>query len=302
MSKKLAIGTDLILLDVKVGSGAFMKTVEDAGELAEACAALARDWGRAAGWRSPTCPAARHRGQRPGRRRDRRAAPRPGPRPAPRGRARLRRRGPGPSPRPGRRRGGTSRRARLDGGDALETFRRMVEAQGGDPRVVDDPAGTLPAAPVVRPITARSDVPGLRRDEAIRPARISAGRRRKGDPIDLAVGIVFGRRSGTGSRPAGNSARCTRDEDAAAARGRGPGRLGVVRGAGRARAARARLVRVARRAGGGGWGGEPEVRRVPGDRPGAEPVPARVRARVRRRPPGRSEPSPMGPPGSEPRP
>src|SRR6185312_9300587 len=48
MSKKLAVGTDLILLDVKTGSGAFMKTPEDARELAEACLALASGWGRKA--------------------------------------------------------------------------------------------------------------------------------------------------------------------------------------------------------------------------------------------------------------
>src|ERR671924_1356445 len=46
MSKKLAVGTDLILLDVKAGSGAFMKTPEEARQLAEACLALAAGWGR----------------------------------------------------------------------------------------------------------------------------------------------------------------------------------------------------------------------------------------------------------------
>ena len=40
----------------------------------------------------------------------------------------------------------------LDGGEALERFRSMVAAQGGDPRVVDDPQGVLPRAPVVLPI------------------------------------------------------------------------------------------------------------------------------------------------------
>ena len=130
--------------------------------------------------------------------------------------------------------GEAARRAEraLDGGDALETFRRMVEAQGGDPRVVDDPAGTLPAAPVVRPITARSGgFLASVETEAIgrASADLGAGRRRKGDPIDPAVGIVFGRRSGTGSRPAGNSARCTRGRGRRGrVRGRGPGRLGVV--------------------------------------------------------------------------
>src|SRR5919106_3764390 len=48
MSKKLAVGTDLILLDVKAGSGAFMKTPEEADALAAACVDLARGWGRSA--------------------------------------------------------------------------------------------------------------------------------------------------------------------------------------------------------------------------------------------------------------
>src|SRR3989454_9499164 len=48
MSKKLAVGTDLILLDVKAGSGAFMKTPEAAAQLASACVRLAATWGRRA--------------------------------------------------------------------------------------------------------------------------------------------------------------------------------------------------------------------------------------------------------------
>jgi thymidine phosphorylase len=46
----------------------------------------------------------------------------------------------------------------LDDGRALEAFRAMIAAQGGDPRVVDDPEGLLPRAPIRKPIVA--DVAG----------------------------------------------------------------------------------------------------------------------------------------------
>jgi len=196
MSKKLAIGTDLVLLDVKAGSGAFMKTPEDAAELAEACAALAKDWGRpmraavtdmsqplgeAIGNALDIVEAVRLlRGELHGRLRDAavvfagEAVSRLLGVPMGEGRARA--------------------AAALDSGEALEAFRRMIQAQGGDPRVVDEPEQVLPSAPVRRPITAERagtlaavDAEGLGRASG----DLGAGRKKKGDQIDPSVGIVF---------------------------------------------------------------------------------------------------------------
>jgi pyrimidine-nucleoside phosphorylase len=196
MSKKLAIGTDLVLLDVKAGSGAFMKTPEDAAELAEACAALAKDWGRptraavtdmsqplgeAIGNALDIVEAVRLlRGELHGRLRDAavvfagEAVSRLLGVPMGEGRARA--------------------AAALDSGEALEAFRRMIQAQGGDPRVVDEPEQVLPSAPVRRPIMAER-AGTLAAVDAERLGRASgdlgAGRKKKGDAIDPSVGIVF---------------------------------------------------------------------------------------------------------------
>jgi thymidine phosphorylase len=67
----------------------------------------------------------------------------------------------------------------------------MVEAQGGDTRGFDDP-GCLPTARLQEPVLAEADG-YLARLDALGVARASirlgAGRERKGDPIDLAVGV-----------------------------------------------------------------------------------------------------------------
>jgi thymidine phosphorylase len=81
----------------------------------------------------------------------------------------------------------------LDSGAGAESFARMVEAQGGDPAVSDDPWSVLPTAPV------RHDVSGpggyLASTEAEELGRaavfLGAGRLHKGDPIDPAVGFEF---------------------------------------------------------------------------------------------------------------
>jgi thymidine phosphorylase len=69
----------------------------------------------------------------------------------------------------------------------------MIEAQEGDPRVVDDPTDVLPRAPVVTPVEAgRPGYVGSIEAEALGWAavRLGAGRARKDDPVDPAVGLV----------------------------------------------------------------------------------------------------------------
>jgi len=111
-------------------------------------------------------------------------------------------------------------RSALRDGSALESFRRMVEAQGGEPRVVEDPDGVLPRAPVIAPLTSEAEGFLAEVDaEAIGRAGVmlGAGRLRKGDPIDPAVGIVF--RSKVGDRVARGEPMGevhAQDEDAAA--------------------------------------------------------------------------------------
>ena len=80
----------------------------------------------------------------------------------------------------------------LSSGRALETFARMIEHQGGDPRVVDD-YSLLPATAERRPLTASRSgfVTRLGAQGIGRAANaLGAGRRQVEDSIDHAVGIV----------------------------------------------------------------------------------------------------------------
>ena len=81
----------------------------------------------------------------------------------------------------------------LRSGAGRESLRRMVEAQGGDTAAFDDRA-RLPTARVQRAVV--SDAEGyVCCLDALTVARASmalgAGRERKGDPIDLSVGVVL---------------------------------------------------------------------------------------------------------------
>jgi pyrimidine-nucleoside phosphorylase len=196
MSKKLAIGPSHLLLDVKVGAGAFMKTQADARLLAETMARIGED----AGVRTVALLSAMEQ---------------------PLGRAVgnaleitetlaiLRGKGPedvtelcihevatllamaglAKTEHEGERR---ARKAISDGA-GLAKLREVVAAQGGDPAQIDDPS-RLPQARWVGMLEApRSGyITGIHAEKVgIASVRLGAGRARKGDPIDPAVGFVL---------------------------------------------------------------------------------------------------------------
>jgi len=84
-------------------------------------------------------------------------------------------------------------RAAIASGAALERFRRIIEGQGGDPRVVDD-YSLLPTAPSRHLVTATCAGYVARLDaELIGRASVllGAGRDRVEDAVDPAVGIII---------------------------------------------------------------------------------------------------------------
>ena len=197
MSKKLAAGADAIVLDVKVGDGAFMKTLADARVLAETMIEIGRRAGRRV-----VCLLTdmdQPLGAAVGNALEVREAL-----------ATVRGEGPPDfgelvldacarllalsdldvDEAEGRRR---AEEAVADG-SALAAWNRWIEAQGGDP---DE--GALPGAPVVRTVAApRAGT--IVRLGAIRvgnaAVHLGAGRRTKDDPIDHAVGVVCLRKRG----------------------------------------------------------------------------------------------------------
>ena len=192
MSKKLAGGAGTVLLDVKVGDGAFLAEPEAAMALAELCVGIGRARGRRTGalvtdMSQPLSDAIGNAlevgaaievltGRRGGRLKElslelTAAALELTGVPA----------------------AAAAERARevLEDGAARERFRAMVTAQGGDPAVVDDPWTLLPSAPVTaewRPGAGTVTITGCRRLGEL-AGRLGAGRRRAGDELDLGVGL-----------------------------------------------------------------------------------------------------------------
>ncbi|MGH7458365.1 MAG: thymidine phosphorylase [Longimicrobiaceae bacterium] len=209
MSKKLAAGAPVIVLDVKYGSGAFMPTVWRARELALAMVAIGTGAGRRV--RALLSPMEQPLGRTVGNALEVREAIESlrggGPEEL---WALVRELGAHQMMLAGVTRGVEDGRERLDqvraSGRAAEKFAQLVEAQGGDPRVVDDP-DTLPAAPVVRRVLTAKDgfVAGVdARRVAAAALALGAGRKSPGDTIDPAVGVRL--LAKVGERPAEDGA------------------------------------------------------------------------------------------------
>jgi pyrimidine-nucleoside phosphorylase len=194
MSKKLAGGAASILLDVKAGSGAFMRETAAAVELARLCVEIGQDAGRATAalvtdMSQPLGELVGNavevqeavealRGERPGRFLDL-CLTLTGHLAALAGTA--------ADADAGRR---DAQRA-LESGDGLDKFREFVAAQGGDPRVADD-LSILPQAPVATEVPAPRDgwLAAVDAEAVGRvAAALGAGRQRKDDDIDPAVAV-----------------------------------------------------------------------------------------------------------------
>jgi pyrimidine-nucleoside phosphorylase/thymidine phosphorylase len=196
MSKKLAEGIDALVLDVKVGRGAFMKTLPEARRLAETLAAIGRGMGKrvTALLTAMDQPLGRAvgnalevvesiellRGGGPPDLRELTVALTA---------EMVLLAGLAPDLAAGRR----AVEAAIADGRGLARLREIVAAQGGDPAAIDDPA-RLPRAAQVLPVAAPAGgVVEAIDAEAVGLAAMAlgAGRARVDDRIDPAVGIVL---------------------------------------------------------------------------------------------------------------
>jgi pyrimidine-nucleoside phosphorylase len=201
MSKKLAEGIDALVLDVKTGSGAFMKKEEDSIQLAEVMVETGKRMGKKVvalitGMDEPLGRMAGHSNE------------------VLESIEVLKGRGPADlralsldlsawmfylaertkSFEEGRRLAETM----IAGGQALEKFRQGVRLQGGDDRVIDDPS-RLPTARLHYQVTspAAGFITATNCDQfGIALAMLGGGREKKEDKIDHAVGLEFHKRIG----------------------------------------------------------------------------------------------------------
>jgi len=197
LSKKLAAGLQSLVLDVKLGNGAFMAKSRDATELATSLVEVANGAGLKTsalitGMNEPLASAAGNAVEvanavdfLTGRARDKRlldvtlalAA------------EMLQSAGIAGSNQEGLLRASEA----LDSGKAAETFGRMVSALGGPADFVERSEAHLPKAPIVQPVAAaRSGYVGsiATREVGLAVVALGGGRTRPQDAVDHAVGLI----------------------------------------------------------------------------------------------------------------
>jgi pyrimidine-nucleoside phosphorylase len=201
MSKKIAAGADAIVLDVKTGDGAFMKTHDDAKALAQSMVAIGKQVGR--NTMAVISDMSQPLGFAIGNALEVKEAI-------------DTLNGVGPDDLTelclvlGSKmivvggKAATIEEARemlkavIADGSALELFGKLIEAQGGDSRIVHDPS-LLPTAAyqIEVPATSTGYVTKIEADDiGIVAMLLGAGRATKEDSIDLAVGIVLRKKIG----------------------------------------------------------------------------------------------------------
>ncbi len=196
MSKKIAAGAHVVLLDVKVGSGAFMRTARPARELARLMVAIGRAEGIevTAELTDMDQPLGRAVGNALEVREAIDTLDGRGPDDL---RALVISAGTEMLVHGGVARSSRQARAALEraigDGSGRAKLRELVAAQGGDARMVDEPE-RLPRAARVEMLRAdrAGYVAGIAADRiGLASMRLGAGRAKKGDPIDHGTGIVL---------------------------------------------------------------------------------------------------------------
>lgn len=201
MSKKIAAGADAIVLDVKTGNGAFMKTLEDAEALAHAMVSIGNNVGR--NTMAIISDMSQPLGRAIGNALELKEAI-----------DTLNGQGPedltelvltlGSQMVVLAERASTLEEARqllneaIENGSALDKFKTFLENQGGDASVVDSPE-LLPTAEYQIDYKSKSSgvVSELIANEiGVASMMLGAGRQTKEDDIDLSVGIVLNKKVG----------------------------------------------------------------------------------------------------------
>jgi thymidine phosphorylase len=190
MSKKIAEGTGALVLDVKVGSGAFMETVEDAHELATTMVALGQDAGvhTVALLTDMSTPLGLTAGNAVEVQESIEVLAGGGPADVVELTLALAR-----EMLVGAGRDSVDPADKLADGSAMDVWRQMISAQGGDP------SAPLPTARETHVVPAPSSGTLTRLDAlavGLAAWRLGAGRARKEDDVQAAAGVVWHARPG----------------------------------------------------------------------------------------------------------